>query len=169
MSTQRMDSTQLVVSLDRILLSQEAAAGVLLSALQAESQALKGRDAATLTLVTEEKVEALEQLEAIEEQRRDLCARIGAGPSQADMEAWLAAFTGSGGRTLEISARWASLTDLLRRCREVSQANAVIVASLQRRVQQGLSLIGRTSLLPPVARLTEDAAEHPSSRTAVRA
>ncbi len=164
-----MDSSQLVVSLDTILLTQEAAAGVLLSALQAESEALKKRDAATLTLVTEEKVEAIEQLEAIEGQRRELCARIGAGPSSEDMEAWLAAFAGSGGRALELRARWASLSDLLFQCREVSQANGLIVAVLQRRVQQGLSLIREKSPEPPVAASPDPELGHPSARVAVRA
>jgi len=164
-----MDGSQLVVALDTILLAQEAAAGVLLSALQAESEALKKRDAATLTLVTAEKVEAIEQLEAIEGRRRDLCARIGAGPSSGDMEAWLAAFAGSGGQTLELRARWASLSDLLCQCREVSRENGLIVALLQRRVQQGLRLIREKLPEPPASPSPDRELRHAPARAAVRA
>jgi flagella synthesis protein FlgN len=170
MNASRMDSTQLVATLDTILLAEEAAAGVLLCALEAEAEALKGRDAATLTLATEEKVEALEKLESIEQERRDFCARIGAGPGQAGMDAWLAAYAGSGGQATGLRERWTSLTELLRRCREINQANGLVVASLQRRVQQALSLMRTGSTEPPAYRPEEATAAAPSPvRTIARA
>jgi len=169
MGADRMDSGQLIATLDSLLASEEAAASALLSALEAESVALQGRDADTLARATGQKNDALAKLEQLERQRREFCARIGAGPGQADMDAWLSTYAAGSAEAAGLRKRWSSLSLGLRRCREINQANGLVVASLQRRVQQALSLIRSGSAEPAVYGPSGGTAVNPPARAIARA
>lgn len=169
MGTHRMDGGQLIPRIEAILIAEQKAVQALLAALEAEAAALGGRDPETLAKATADKTSALEALETLERERRDFCARIGAGPSQADMDAWLAAFADGATEMSVLRERWRSLTELLRRCRQTNQANGLVVASLQRRVQQALNLMRNGSTEPPVYGRSGSTAASPAARAIARA
>lgn len=169
MSTHRMDGGQLISALDSILAAEETAARELLEALTAENKALGGRDAATLAQVTSTKTTALETLEKVELRRRELCSRIGAGPAQADMDAWLGAYAGDDGQEAGVRERWRSLNELMRQCQEMNQANGLVVAALQRRVRQALNLLRNGTTEPSVYGPEGGSAASASARAIARA
>lgn len=169
MSASRTDSGQIISRLEAILVDEEQAARALLAALEAETAALGGRDADALARATADKSRALETLESLERGRREFCSRFGAGPTQADLDAWLAAYADGSPQAAALGQRWRSLNELLRSCRKTNQANGLVVASLQRRVQQALNLLRSGSTEPPVYGPTGSSLSTPSARAIARA
>ena len=169
MSTSRTDSGQIISRLESILVEEEQAARRLLAALEAETAALGGRDADALARATTEKTRALESLETLERGRREFCGRFGAGPTQADLDAWLAAYADGSPQAVALRQRWRSLNDLVQSCRKINHANGLVVASLQRRVQQALNLLRSGSAEPPVYGPSGNSLSTPSARAIARA
>lgn len=165
-----MDSGAVITQLEALLTEQMQAGEALLGSLAAEAAALGARDAAALAGASDSKTRALSELETLELRRRELAMRIGAGPGPAEMDAWITAFAaGSPQQAQGLGARWRALTDLLRRCRGANQANGLVVASLQRRVQQAMSVLRGTDSEPAVYGRTGTTLPRASARALARA
>lgn len=165
-----MDSGAVITQLEALLAEQMQAGESLLASLAAESAALGARDAAALAGASDSKTRALSELETLEARRRELATRIGAGPGPAEMDAWITAFAaGSPHQAQGLGARWRALTDLLRRCRGANQANGLVVASLQRRVQQALGVLRGTGAEPAVYGPTGTSMPRSGARALARA
>lgn len=137
-----MGSGAVITELESLLALQMRAGEALLAALNAEAAALGARDQQALADATATKMRALADIELHEQARRQLAARIGAGPGPAEMDAWITAFAaGSPHQAGGLGERWRALGDLLRRCRAANQSNGLVVASLHRRVQQAVNVL----------------------------
>jgi flagellar biosynthesis/type III secretory pathway chaperone len=138
----RMDAERLLGFLESLLAAQVDAARTLRAALMAEHAALEQRDAASLTLAAADKARAVQGLDHAERNRRALCTRIGAGPGQPELTAWLDAFQDGSDIARRLRERSAELATLLRECRAAHDANSMVVAMLHRRVELALDLLG---------------------------
>jgi len=106
-------------------------------ALDAEREALVGRDADALAACAGRKSEAVAVVESLEQQRRRIA------PSLADMEAYAS--------SARVAERWERLLELTRRCREVNDANGRMIRRQRTRVDAALGLLrGQRSAEPGV-------------------
>jgi len=86
------------------------------------------------------------------------------------MDAWLAAYAAGSPREAQgIRQRWQALVDVLRRCRSANQANGLVVASLQRRVQQAIGLLRNGAAEPVLYGPTGTAPAATAARALARA
>jgi flagellar biosynthesis/type III secretory pathway chaperone len=136
-----MDGGRLLTELDTLLAAQLEAVQRLRGALMAERAALEQRDAAALARAAADKAGSIEAIEDAESRRRALCMRIGAGPGHPELAAWLETFSRGDDLSRRLRERVAELATALRECRAANQANGLVVATLQRRVQQALGLL----------------------------
>lgn len=136
-----MEGGRLLLELDSLLAAQIEAARILRAALEAEHAALGQRDADALARAAADKARAIEGLENVERHRRTLCMRIGAGPGQPELAAWLESFSDGSELSRRVREHAAALATLLRECRSANDANGMVVATLHRRVQQALGLL----------------------------
>jgi flagella synthesis protein FlgN len=113
--------------MDRLLDRQLEALGRVLEMLGDEHEALLGRDAAALELVTGSKADALARADDLERRRRELA------PTLSDMERF-AQDPGIGGR-------WERLLELTRQCRDRNDANGRLIRRQQARVESALGLL----------------------------
>jgi flagellar biosynthesis/type III secretory pathway chaperone len=130
-----------LVVLDELLAAQVEAARRLRAALAAEHFALERRDVTAVTVAAADRAHALAGLDGIERRRRALCLRIGAGPGQPELAAWLDAFSTGDDRSQRLRGRVSELGELLRECRAVHEATTVVAALLQRQVQQAFEVL----------------------------
>ena len=136
-----MDGGRLLTELDSLVTAQLEASRALRAALEDEHAALQQRDAEALARAGADKGRAIAKLETLEQHRRPLCARIGAGPGQAELAAWLDSFSDGGEPARRLRERLEALTTLLRACRQANDVNGMLVGSLHRRVQQALGIL----------------------------
>lgn len=137
----RVDGGRLLTELDSLVTAQLEAARTLLAAIEQEHAALERRDAEALSRAGADKSHAVAKLETLEQHRRSLCARIGAGPGQAELAAWLESFSDGGEPARRLRERLEALRSLLRTCRQANETNGMLVGSLHRRVQQALGIL----------------------------
>jgi flagellar biosynthesis/type III secretory pathway chaperone len=136
-----MDGGRLLTELDSLVHDQLEAARALRDALEGEHTSLERRDAEALARASADKSRAIARLETLEQQRRTLCGRIGAGPGHAELAAWLDSFSDGSDRARRLRERIDALTTLLRNCRAANEANGIVVGGLHRRVQQALGIL----------------------------
>jgi flagella synthesis protein FlgN len=165
----RMDADALVTELESIVRQEISAAARVRDILEAEHGVLGQRDPDRLSTVTADKTAALETLEALERRRREVCARVGAGPAPADLSAWLAAHGRPGPAAASLEARWVELTRVVSDCRRLNQANGLVVATLQRRSQQVLNLLRTGDSEPAAYGRTGRTLSGPGARAIARA
>ena len=137
----REDAGPPLAALDELLAAQLDGARRLRAALAAEHFALDRRDVAAVTVAAAARAQAIAGLDAVERRRRALCQRIGAGPGQPELAAWLDAFSAGDERSQRLRGRVRELGELLRECRAAHEATTVMAALLQRQVQQALDLL----------------------------
>lgn len=139
-----MNRPDRVQELAAIVAEQAAAVSELRDALFAERRALTVVDDGALAQATARKATALAILESAEIERRKKCRDIAPALPSDDMQALLAQFIGDGTATSTTTAivrSWQQLRTTLRQCRDVNEANGLVVATLHRQVQQALNLL----------------------------
>jgi flagellar biosynthesis/type III secretory pathway chaperone len=132
-----------LAALDELLTAQVEGARRLRATLAAEHFALERRDVTALTVAAAERAQAIADLDAVERRRRALCLRIGAGPGQPELAAWLDAFSAGDDRSQRLRGRVRELGELLRECRATHEATSMATSLLQRQVQQALDVLAQ--------------------------
>jgi len=115
------------VAIGRLLDQQLDALRRVLELLGDEHEALLGRDAASLELVTSSKTDALARADELERQRRTLA------PKLTDMERFA--------QDRDVGVRWERLLDLTRQCRERNDGNGRLIRRQQARVESALGIL----------------------------
>ena len=119
------------------LMDQEIeAAGTLLEALQAETQAL-GRDPEALEQAALRKQALVTGMEALHQQRCDLLQRAGCTPSRSGLEQFLGKFD-VGNR---LQRRWQRLLELTESCRDANLSNGAAVELSRLHLRQALAIM----------------------------
>lgn len=136
----RLDaSTRLAHLLDE----QIATASLLLKTLAEEKRLLTGRDMAALNELDARKREQLSQTEHLEQQRRELCRRIGIAPEQGAMDYLINDLAATGHENLQRTLRthWQRLRELVGQCRDANEVNGQIAQFKQRQLQHLLGIL----------------------------
>jgi len=107
--------------------------GALLETLNREIEILVARDVSALESFTAEKVELINQLKSIAEQRETLLAELDGEPLETDDQA---------------AALWQDLLSLAAHCREKNHINGSIIEMGYRQSQQALDILQGASRKP---------------------
>ncbi len=126
-------------ALAQVLDEQIAAATRLAEGLRVERAALSGRTIEALHTATRDKEQLFARFEELEQERRMLCATLGAGTERSSMEAVLRAQPRVAREGLQ--ARWQRLMELAARCRDANETNGMIAQNRQRQLLQLLGLM----------------------------
>ena len=157
-----------LLELRSILVRQKSLARTLLRILRAEDAALRSRNCDELCRAAADRTRTIAALETLERSRRAVCERLGIGPGQDEMDAWLTARCQGSPSLLPLHRCWQSLTALLGECRGTSQATGMVVATLRRRIQRAMDRLGSSHLAPAVDSMSGDPPVTPSARAIAR-
>jgi flagellar biosynthesis protein FlgN len=140
-----MDLTELA-ALNSLLDRQIATGNALLAALESERSMLTGFDLAALEHSTAEKERLMADFDRIDADRRRSVARLGFGPSRADMVGLIRAAEDPGYRedarqAGPLATRWRRLVSVAERCRDANERNGLIVSMHSRRVTKTLNVL----------------------------
>jgi flagellar biosynthesis protein FlgN len=140
-----MDLTE-VTALNTLLDREILIGNALLHALESEKGTLTGFDLAALERTTAEKERLVEEFDRLDADRRRLVARLGFGPSRADMVALIRAaedpaYREDSRQAGPLATRWRRLVSIAERCRDANDRNGLIVSMHSRRVTQTLNIL----------------------------
>jgi len=140
-----MDLTELA-ALNSLLDRQIAAGNALLAALEAERSALTGFDPAALEHSTAEKERLVAEFDRIDADRRHSIARLGFGPTRADVLELIRAaedpaYREDSRQAGPLATRWRRLVSVAERCRDANERNGLIVSMHSRRVTKTLNVL----------------------------
>jgi len=129
-----------------LLLTEEIECAVRLEALlEAEGDALNGRDTATVERLVQDKQALLQTFESLETRRNGLVATAGFSRDRAGLEACIAGCDEQG----RLGRIWSELMDHVRWCQQLNRRNGAVVDISRRHVQQALTLLrGQTPVTP---------------------
>jgi len=130
----------------RLLLTEEIECAIRLEALlEAEREALNGRDTAAVERLVQDKQALLQAFEALETRRNELVAAAGFSRDRAGLEACIAWCDEQG----RLGRLWSELMERIRRCQHLNRRNGAVVDISRRHVQQALTLLrGQTPVTP---------------------
>lgn len=94
----------------------------LIDLMKQEQQFLVAADTDGLNSVTPLKIDLIEQMAALGEQRHQCLAAVGAAPSDAGMDAWLA-----GQNNPLYSEQWQQLLSKMREAKELNRVNGMLI------------------------------------------
>ncbi len=140
-----MDLSELA-ALNSVLDRQIVVGNALLHALDTEKSTLTGFDLAALEHCTAEKDRLVADFDRVDAERQRIVARLGFGPTRADMVALLRAAEDPGyredARTAgPVATRWRRLVSIAERCRDANERNGLIVSMHSRRVTKTLNVL----------------------------
>jgi flagellar biosynthesis/type III secretory pathway chaperone len=133
-------------ALNSLLDRQIAAGTALLAALESERSTLTGFDPAALEHSTAEKERLVAEFDRIDAERRQSVARLGFGPTRADMVELIRAaedpaYREDSRQAGPLAARWRRLVAVAERCRDANERNGLIVSMHSRRVTKTLNVL----------------------------
>ena len=140
-----MDLTE-IAALKSLLDRQIAAGSALLAALESEQSALTGFDPAALERSTADKERCVAQFDQLDADRRRSVARLGFGPTRADMLGLIRAAEDPAYRedtrqAGPLATRWRRLVAVAERCRDANERNGLTVSMHSRRVTKALNVL----------------------------
>ncbi len=140
-----MDATS-IAALNSLLDRQIVAGNALLHALESERAALTGFDVGALEHSTAEKERLVAEFDRVDADRRSLVARLGFGPTRADMVALIRAgedpaYREESRQAGPVATRWRRLVSIAERCRDANERNGLIVSMHSRRVTKTLNVL----------------------------
>ena len=157
-------------ALDQVLDREIAAGNALAAALETERAALVGSEVAALEASTTAKERLAREFELADGERRALLARLGYGPSAADMEEVIRALEDPGCSDAgPLATRWRRIVALVASCRDANERNGLIVALQSRRTRQALNVLRTGCANELVYGRTGAGAAAPASRALGRA
>lgn len=106
-------------------------------ALAGERDALCSVDPAALDAATAQKQHCVENLAALDTERRSLCSSFGVGADRNGIERLLLQADPQG----TLTRRWQTLLTRLESCREANQKNGTVVRLQKRRVTEALGIL----------------------------
>jgi flagella synthesis protein FlgN len=120
--------------LARHLDEQIAAMQTVLSALQAEHQALKERDGDALLRVVDSKAASVSHADQLEKRRHAIMAQMGIGSRPVGGNRQFS-------RDAGVSQRWQQMLALTERCRAINEANGQLIRGQRRRVDAAMQIL----------------------------
>jgi flagellar biosynthesis/type III secretory pathway chaperone len=140
-----MDLTELT-ALHSLLDRQIAVGNALLHALESEKGTLTGFDLAALEHSTSEKERLVAEFDRVDAERQRIVARLGFGPTRADMVELIRAaedpaYREDSRQAGPLATRWRRLVSIAERCRDANERNGLIVSMHSRRVTKTLNVL----------------------------
>lgn len=129
-------------ALNAVLTRQVAAVMTLEALLTRERALLTGSDAAAVEAIAAEKAALLNQIEALETDRRRVLAIAGVAATATAMEQLVRSSPPVAASVLAETGRlWTTLVSTMERCRDGNDVNGAIVGIKQRQVRQLLNML----------------------------
>jgi len=140
-----MDLNELT-ALNSLLDRQIAVGNALLHALESEKGTLTGFDLAALEHSTAEKERLVADFDRVDAERQRIVARLGFGPTRADMVDLIRAaedpaYREDSRQAGPVATRWRRLVSIAERCRDANERNGLIVSMQTRRVTKTLNVL----------------------------
>jgi flagellar biosynthesis/type III secretory pathway chaperone len=140
-----MDLTEFA-ALNSLLDRQIVTGNALLGALESERSTLTGFDPAALEHSTAEKERLVAEFDRIDAERRQSIARLGFGPTRADMVELIRvaedpAYREDSRQAGPLATRWRRLVAVAERCRDANERNGLIVSVHSRHVTKTLNVL----------------------------
>ena len=140
-----MDQSEITV-VNSVLDRQIVVGNALLHALDSEKSALTGFDLAALEHCTAEKERLVAEFDRVDAERQRIVARLGFGPSRADMVGLIRAaedpaYRDDARQAGPLASRWRRLVSIAERCRDANERNGLIVSMHSRRVTKTLNVL----------------------------
>ncbi|MBF0469895.1 MAG: flagellar protein FlgN [Gammaproteobacteria bacterium] len=123
--------------------SEQAALSRLLVVLKRERDAIPRKDVEVIDTTLSEKLDILEQLQQLDQDRRQLLTDAGCENSRRAFEQWLQQFADPA-----LLHRWSQLMAELKECHELHRVNIQLLESGRRQVQRVLSVITGSTQQP---------------------
>jgi flagellar biosynthesis/type III secretory pathway chaperone len=135
-----------VTALNALLDRQIVVGNALLHALESEKGTLTGFDLAALEHSTAEKERLVADFDRADSERQHLLARLGFGPTRADMVELIRAvedpaYREDSRQAGPVATRWRRLVSIAERCRDANERNGLIVSMHSRRVTKTLNVL----------------------------
>ena len=140
-----MDLRELT-ALSAVLDRQIVLGNALLHALDTEKSTLTGFDLAALEHCTAEKERLVAEFDRADAERQRVVARLGFGPTRANMVELIRAaedpaYRDDSRQAGPLASRWRRLVSIAERCRDANERNGLIVSMHSRRVTKTLNVL----------------------------